>query len=394
MANELFRLIVGSAQPKTYLARVPEATISEVNPYMTVCELAEQYTPLNSSEIKGCPIEIICSSRVLMNDLARITVSSLLLAENDMHGGNIGFCQFNGELRLVKIDGDEALYPLTKRGEEELLPKLIAQNGRLIPIKGAQSIDCFSLNRSDLEQLPAIKNPANEGDKELAQNPSDHFLPFNWAFRTVGELELKKIQNDPDFQQDKDIAIIKFLMIPRQVFSKLADKLISKPELKREFLEWIIYRQHKCYQKMFLSSENCIHLYRNQYIREILEKEIQEFILEMKQDGYEYTENISLNNTILNELDILRDQHYEIDKRLGKEPDLETIGKIRSLDCDKILLSLSEYDCAPSAEKTKAHDEALNSTRAKHALYKSTLRDLYSGKEEEHNLEDVKIMNP
>lgn len=126
---------------------------------MTVCELAEEYTPLNSSQIKDNPIEIICASEILMNDLARITVSSLLLAENDMHGGNIGFCRYNGELRLVKIDGDEALYPLTKRGEKEPLPKLIAQNGKIISIDGAQAIDCFSLNRGDLEQLPAINTP-------------------------------------------------------------------------------------------------------------------------------------------------------------------------------------------------------------------------------------------
>lgn len=71
------------------------------------------------------------------------------------------------------------------------------------------------------------------------------------------------LQEDPIFQQAKDIAVIKFLITPQQIFTKFADKFISQPELKREFLEWIINRQHECYQKLFLTSENCINLYND-----------------------------------------------------------------------------------------------------------------------------------
>ncbi len=381
VANELFRLMIGDVQPKTYLALAPKTIVSEVNPYMTLCEFAEEYLPINSLKNERDPMEVIFSDETLKKDLARITTSSLILAENDMHGGNIGFCQHKGSLRLVKIDGDEALYPLTKRGESLGEPKLISQNGQRMLVEGFSSIDCFSLNRSDLEQLPAIQIPATRDESLLTQNPSERFLPYNWAFYTTEEINLKMLQEDPIFQQAKDIAVIKFLITPQQIFTKFADKFISQPELKREFLEWIINRQHECYQKLFLTSENCINLYNDPRTRESLEEEIKEFILDMKQDGYEYTDHISFNNTIFNDQNIYKDKQYQIDRSLGKEPDIETIGNIAPLDsyAVEIFLNSSPIDktlSLKSTEKIGDQGQSIAEKKDAQAAFKLDLKNL------------------
>lgn len=76
-------------------------------------------------------------------------------------------------------------------------------------------------------------------------------MPYNWAFYEAKDNELQGLKNDDVFTQAKDETLIKFLMIPRQVFTKLADHFISKPELKREFIEWMINRNMNAIKNYF-----------------------------------------------------------------------------------------------------------------------------------------------
>lgn len=93
----------------------------------------------------------------------------------------------------------------------------------------------------------------------------------------------------------------------------------------------------------------------------------------MKADGYLYTENIQLDHSLIKEHDIISDYQHEEDKRLGKEPDIDSIGKIQPLDLKRV---------APEEEVS------LNERRAQQKVYKVVLSELSLEQSASSNLKE------
>lgn len=248
--NEMYRVFIGDRQPKTKLFHSEKVDFS-MSKLEILTEKMQDYKPL--SGYSQLELVNLLDDEQIQQDLAEITLSCDIMGENDLHSGNIGTSLIDGKLRLVKIDGDQALFPISFQYKDFPLIKLAAvynnqSNSETSKLsnKNLYMYECFNIHKDDLESLPLLSPHLLKNNSDIARQ---HFIPYNWiGYVHEDSIIYKKfneIRNNDKFKQYKYREILKIILTPEIVYIKIAQHFIHQPELQQLAISEMKKRQKK-----------------------------------------------------------------------------------------------------------------------------------------------------
>ncbi|HSW69274.1 MAG TPA: hypothetical protein VLI69_03820 [Gammaproteobacteria bacterium] len=159
---------------------------------------------------------------LINSEFIKVLAASFLRRENDLHGGNCGFARVNGQIRGVKIDDDQANWEITCT-DAGLTPNT---NYPILPETPART---FPTTRRDIQNFPALTDAkpfnwiANTKHLNAGQRDDDNLVQFN------------RVAHKKKVIQDKYYIFLKYILIPDEVYEKIAEVTVSSKN-KRELL--------------------------------------------------------------------------------------------------------------------------------------------------------------
>jgi hypothetical protein len=243
-ANELYRLIVGNHLPKT--RRIKEGKSYDDS---IASEQLTNYQPLGES--KQARRFFIESN---FQDFGRILLAGLFLQENDLHEGNCGICEdAQGNIRIVKIDGDQAFFAkftgfLANFSHDDVKQIRVAKESSEHDINGVSFLEGFGINHQDLAHITKIGGNIDPHELKTSEHGATaRYLPYNSVCYGIENKRfnkaLQKIEQTKSFQAEKFLTFLKIYMLPKVLIKSIVDHAIENTDDRGNLFESLVQNQ-------------------------------------------------------------------------------------------------------------------------------------------------------